>query len=153
MQFQVPQFIEVEDKIIGPLTFRQFVYILGGLGGCYIIWQLLPIIISLPLILGVGGIAAALSFVEYNGRPFNVALENGFFYLIRGKFYLWDNKRKATKKEKQSSSESAPKALTYVPKLSESRLRDLSWSLDIKERVAAGVATEEDRGTDVVLKP
>ncbi|TSC61742.1 MAG: SsrA-binding protein, partial [Parcubacteria group bacterium Athens0416_74] len=32
MQFQVPQFIEVEDKIVGPLTFKQFVFIAGGLG-------------------------------------------------------------------------------------------------------------------------
>ena len=27
MQYQVPQFIEVEDKIFGPLTFKQFLYI------------------------------------------------------------------------------------------------------------------------------
>ncbi|TSC80302.1 MAG: hypothetical protein G01um101429_152 [Parcubacteria group bacterium Gr01-1014_29] len=31
-QFQVPQFIEVEDKIFGPLTTKQFFYLLGGGG-------------------------------------------------------------------------------------------------------------------------
>ena len=30
MQYQVPQFIEVEDKIFGPLTFKQLVYVVGG---------------------------------------------------------------------------------------------------------------------------
>ena len=33
MQFQVPQFIETEDKIVGPFTLRQFIYVAGaGLG-------------------------------------------------------------------------------------------------------------------------
>ena len=30
MQFSVPQFVEVEDKIIGPLTLKQFLVLLGG---------------------------------------------------------------------------------------------------------------------------
>ena len=30
MQFQVPQFIETEDKVVGPLTLRQFMYIAGA---------------------------------------------------------------------------------------------------------------------------
>lgn len=37
MQFQVPQFIEVEDKIFGPLTFKQFVYIAGGVALMYLL--------------------------------------------------------------------------------------------------------------------
>ncbi|MFM2424198.1 MAG: hypothetical protein RLZZ70_589, partial [Candidatus Parcubacteria bacterium] len=31
MQFEVPQFIEIEDKIFGPLTWKQFLYVGGGL--------------------------------------------------------------------------------------------------------------------------
>src|SRR3989344_4437659 len=91
MQFQVPQFIEVEDKIFGPLTFRQFVYIGGGLGASYIVWRILPIYFSAPLILCVGGLAAALAFFQFNGRPFILALENAFFFLLRTKLYLWNN--------------------------------------------------------------
>ena len=30
MQFQVPQFIDVENKIIGPLSLRQFLYLAGA---------------------------------------------------------------------------------------------------------------------------
>ena len=32
MMFSVPQFIDVEDKIIGPLTLKQFIYLAGGAG-------------------------------------------------------------------------------------------------------------------------
>ena len=55
MQFQVPQFIEVEDKIFGPLTFKQFVYVLGGAGACYLLWRVLPIYAAVPLMIAIGG--------------------------------------------------------------------------------------------------
>src|SRR3989338_1373279 len=145
MQFQVPQFIEVEDKIFGPLTFKQFIYIGGGLGASYILFRILPIYLAGPLIAVVGGLAAGLAFFKLNGRPFIVGLENGFFFLVRSKLYLWNNARK------KNAAASAPVAFAqgsagvYVPKLSESRLHELSWSLDIKERIAEGVANDEER--------
>ena|SRR3989344_144335 len=146
MQFQVPQFIEVEDKIFGPLTFRQFVYIGGALGSCYIFWRVLPIYIALPLMLAVGGLGASLAFAQINGRPFIIGMENAFFFLTRNKLYLWSNAQK-----KNAPPSAAPKLAegvvpVYVPKLSGSKLHELSWSLDIKERVAQGIASEEDRG-------
>lgn len=151
MQFQVPQFIEVEDKIFGPLTFKQFVYVAGGLGAAYLLWRALPIYLAGPLILGVGGLAAALAFLQWNGRPFITALENGFYYLIRGKLYLWSNEQKPKKLGAQSQKlEAAPQAQVYIPKLSESKLHELAWSLDIKERVAAGVAEDREHQGGVV---
>ena len=42
MQFQVPQFIEIEDKIFGPLTFKQFIYLAGGGGLCFLLYTILP---------------------------------------------------------------------------------------------------------------
>lgn len=144
MQFQVPQFIEVEDKIFGPLTFKQFIYIGGGAGACYILWRVLPLLIAAPLIMVVAGLAAGLAFFQFNGRPFIIALENGFFFLIRGKLYLWNNTSKA-KKAPVSAAGGQKTAQIYVPKLSESRLHELAWSLDIKERIAAGTANDEER--------
>ena len=143
MQFQVPQFIEVEDKIFGPLTFKQFVYVGGGLGAAYIIWRLLPSFFAIPLIVIVGGVAAALAFFQFNGRPFIVAFENAFFFFLRSKLYLWNSSKKPAKVAAREVS--AEKAEIYVPKLSDSKLHELAWSLDIKERIAAGVANDEER--------
>jgi len=146
MQFQVPQFIEVEDKIFGPLTFKQFIYILGAAGVGYVLYRALPIFLAAPLILGFLGLGAALAFFRYNGQPFILALEHGFFFFVRTKLYLWssDTTRKA---KTPQTVQNIPGANIYVPKLSESKLHELAWSLDIKERIAAGVGDEDDRTT------
>lgn len=155
MQFQVPQFIEVEDKIFGPLTFKQFVYVGGGLGLSYILFRVLPILLALPLIAGILGLAIALAFLKYNGRPFILAVESGFFFMLHPKLYLWNNERKPiSNKAKEKAAALALKAPEiYVPKLSESRLHELAWSLDIKERIAEGSADNDDRAQYDAMKP
>jgi len=69
MQFQVPQFIETEDKIVGPLTLRQFGYV--GVAGLIVFG--LYFILNPLLWLLVSGILAAISvgfaFGKVNGRP------------------------------------------------------------------------------------
>ncbi len=146
MQFQVPQFIEVEDKIFGPLTFKQFIYIVGGAGASYIIWRVLPIYIGGPIIAAICGLSASLAFVQLNGRPFITNLENGFFFLIHSKLYLWSNAPKKIAIAAVAGKPSSDgRANVYVPRLSESKLRELSWSLDIKERIAQGIATDAER--------
>lgn len=153
MQFQVPQFIEVEDKIFGPFTFKQFIYMIGGLGAAYLLWRALPHFLAIPLIIGVGGLAAALAFMKLNGRPFILALEYGFYYLIHAKLYLWSSERKK-KPEAATKKEPEKRAEVYMPKLSDSKLHELSWSLDIKERIAAGISNPKEREkADDVMAP
>ena len=89
MNFQVPQFIEIEDKIFGPLTFKQFVYVAGGGGLAFIFWTYLPRLIALPLV-GLAIIfGLALAFYKINNRPFIYALEAGLRYFVGRKLYLW----------------------------------------------------------------
>lgn len=146
MQFQVPQFIEMEDKIFGPLTFRQFVYIAGGGGFAYMLWRLAPSFLAAPLIALIAGLTAALAFFEWNGRPFILAVEHGFYYLLRTKLYLWNNENRRPAAARAAAQDTAMAAAKlYMPRLSESRLHDLAWSLDINERIAGGVATPEER--------
>ncbi len=146
MQFQVPQFIEVEDKIFGPLTFKQFVYLAGGVGAAYLLWRLLPLVIAAPLIAIVVGFAAALAFFKYNGQPFIASVENAFFFLLHPRLYLWNNERKMSKQKTVNREQAQQRSgEIYVPRLSDSRLHELAWSLDIKERIAAGTADEEER--------
>jgi len=144
MQFQVPQFIEVEDKIFGPLTFKQFVYVLGGAGACYLLWRVLPIYAAVPFMIAIGGSALALAFLQYNGRPFIAAAESAFYFIIHTRLYLWSNARKKPKEEVAKAAPTRAQSL-YIPKLSESKLHDLAWSLDINERIASGFATDEER--------
>lgn len=132
MQFQVPQFIDVEDKIFGPFTFKQFIYLIGGAGASFVLYKLLPIYVSIFLIIPVAGLALALTFYRVNNRPFILILESAFNYYIQSKLYIWKQNKKAPKKEETiPKPEDGLANLNYIPKLSNSKLKDLSWSLDV----------------------
>lgn len=134
-QYQVPQFIEVEDKIFGPLTLKQFIYLVGGAGLSFILYRFIPYsIISFPLILAVVGLALALAFYKINNRPFIFAIESAFYYYIGSKLYIWKKREKKIEK-KPIIEENKQKEIVYVPKLTESKLKDLTWSLDVNEKI------------------
>ena len=131
MQYQVPQFIEIEDKIFGPLTFKQFVYVAGGGGIIVIFFVLLPKFIAILLALPIAAFAGALAFYKVNDKPFINFVESFFNYSLKSKLYIW----KKEDKKPEAGTASAPGQIeqVHVPKLSESKLRELTWSLDIKE--------------------
>jgi len=133
MRFQVPQFIEIEDKIFGPLTIKQFIYIAGGAGLAFILYRFLPLIIVIPLIVIVLGLSLALAFYEVNGKPLINMAQSAFGYFFSSKLYLWNKKDKTPEKMLETKSAESKLPPVYVPKLSESKLHDLTWSLDIKE--------------------
>lgn len=102
MQFKVPQFIDIEDKIFGPFTFRQFVYLVGGAGGLYLSFKLLPFPISAVLGLAILGFGLALAFYKYNEKPFIHFVEAFAKYYMRSRLYIWQ-KKKAAKMESPTS--------------------------------------------------
>lgn len=128
MRFSVPQFIDVEDKIFGPLTFKQFVYLIGGGGLSYILLQVLPTFVAIIFIIPIGAFAFALAFVRVNNKPFLDIVESAINYFLRDKLYLW---KKDLKKKKAEEETPASKTPLYIPKMSESKLHDLSWGLDV----------------------
>jgi hypothetical protein len=133
MRFQVPQFIEIEDKIFGPLTIKQFIYIAGGGGLSFIIFRAIPwLMISVPLIMIVLAFSLALAFYKINNKTLVEMLQSATLYFFSSKLYLWNKKDKVPEKASAPTSSGSP-AQIYVPKLSQSKLHDLTWSLDIKE--------------------
>jgi hypothetical protein len=132
MQFKVPQFLDIEDKIFGPFTFKQFVYLAGGAGVSYVLFKALGLFLGLIPIAIVAGFALALAFYRPNNKPFIDIIEAGFRYLIQDKLYIWQ-KRKVKKDLKKQEEIDALKIIQKVPKydLNRSKLKDLSWSLDV----------------------
>ncbi len=92
MKFEVPQFIDIEDKIFGPLTWRQFLYLGGGVGMAVVLFFTTPFLIFLIFGLPLGLLAAALAFYPVNNRPFSFFLEAILNYLRSNKLYLWRKK-------------------------------------------------------------
>lgn len=132
MRFQVPQFIDIEDKIFGPFTFLQFAFLIGGGGIIFVLYKILPIWISIFLILPVAALTVCLVFVKINSKPFIYYLEAAFNYLISNKLYVW-KQRLVKKNDKQEEEISSPTKMSNVPILSDSKLKDLSWSLDVQD--------------------
>jgi hypothetical protein len=135
MNYKVPQFIEVEDKIFGPLTFKQFIYLAGGAGACFILWTFLPKLIAFFLIVGVGGFALALAFYRVNNRPFVILVESYLKYQLAGRLYLWRKEQKPRQALAPRLSDGQGTTAISIPKLSRGRLRDLAWSLDVNENI------------------
>ncbi len=89
MRFTVPQFIEREAKIIGPLTFKQFLYV-GAAGlACFIIYFSFSFDIFLISCFFLGGTASAFAFLNIDGIPLAKFLWNFFKYSLSPKVYLW----------------------------------------------------------------
>lgn len=132
MRYQVPQFIDIEDKVIGPLTVKQFVYLAGGAGMCFILYSLLPLLMAILLMAAVVPLSLALAFYKINNKPFIDFLESAFMFYTRNNLYIW---KKEDKKIIQKKAEEAALNQVYVPKLSDSKLKELSWSLDINENL------------------
>jgi hypothetical protein len=126
MQFKVPQFIDIEDKVFGPLTFKQFAYLAGGAGFSYLSLRFFPIVVALVLVPAFAGFALALAFFKYNDKPFIFTVESFIKYYLRSRLYLWRSQQKVETKK------AIPVAPTNRGTLSESKLKTLSWSLDVQ---------------------
>ena len=139
MEFQVPQFIEVEDKIFGPLTLYQFIYLAGGFGFAFAMWLLLPLWAAVILGAPVAALGTGLAFYKVNDRPLMNTLEAAFEYTFGTKLYIWQKKEPKTPKPEDIPllAQAPEDPAKYVPSATANRIKDLSWSLDVKEHAFA----------------
>src|SRR3989338_9907823 len=134
MQFKVPQFLEIEDKIFGPFTFKEFVYLAGGAGLCFVLYKLLGFLWGAIPILAAAGLALALTFYRPNNKPFINMIEAGFSYFIKDKLYIWKRRKSKASGGKESKALGENERREMVEngaRLGGNKLRDLAWSLDV----------------------
>jgi len=89
LRFKVPQNIDMQDRILGPLTLVQFVYAVIGFGLCYVIWRSIPAPISYLLVIPVGGFVICLDFLKINERPFWDFFKAAMTYASAPKQRFW----------------------------------------------------------------
>lgn len=134
MKFRVPQFIDMEDKIIGPLTLKQFGYVVGAGGLSFVIWSLIPIkFIAVIIIIPVASLFLALAFAKYNNRSFGEFLESAFAYYTGSKIYTWKQPvpQAATHEEKIDQIVADTTKQMIISKTNRDRIHDLSLGLDV----------------------
>lgn len=129
MRFEVPQFIEIEDKIFGPFTWKQFVYLCGGFGIAgitFITSKFLFVLIGLP----AAGLAALLAFYPVNNRPFSVFLEAAISFYGSNRIYYW-RKREQTVYKGNDNALDQLSAATHSPTRKTSGIHNLSRQLEL----------------------
>lgn len=137
MQFKVPQFLEIEDKIFGPFTFKEFVYLAGGVGLCFVFYKLLGLVIGSIPILAVAGLSLALTFYKPNNKPFINMVESAFNYFLQSKLYIWERRqvKKITGSElRDKEIDKRRELMENTVRLGGNKLRDLAWSLDVLDQ-------------------
>jgi len=131
--FNVPQFVEIEDKIIGPLTLRQFLAVLAG--GILVLFYYLIFkyslffwILALPTSLLTGFVALG----SFNGRPVfaHVFPLIGFVAKPKKRFFQRESASAMVQAQPAAKVET-----TMAPAEVQSRLKRLAYILDQKEQV------------------
>jgi len=134
MQYNIPQFVDVEDKIIGPLTLKQFLTLLGGGLLVFLFWSMFKVsLYFFAATLPTAFVFMMLAFGKFNGRPVlgSVAGLVKFFFTPRYRVFMrgadsFEVKKKVI--ERDQPADQQPKEQTNRM----SRLRSLAYLLDQK---------------------
>lgn len=107
MQFQVPQFIDIAPKIIGPLTLKQFLILVGAAVPVFIFFFFLNFFLWIVLSAIIVAVGVTLAFFKFNGQPFSKMLFAAFNYFWQPRFYLWRRVEAPIKMPKMPAQASA----------------------------------------------
>lgn len=88
-QFVVPQFIDVEDKVFGPVTVRQFLICLAGAGLIFIAYKLADFTLFILEGVIISALTLIVAFIKINGRPIHYFILNVIQTLMRDRLRVW----------------------------------------------------------------
>lgn len=127
--FQVPQFIDIEDKIIGPISLRQFLILVGTAAIVFLLFKVLQIWLWIIVGGSVGALGMALAFLKINGQNFSRVAVNFLKYMINPRLYVWQRSG-----EKRNLVKEQPKIIkkeeTAKKRLTGSELEEMAKKLD-----------------------
>ncbi len=117
MQFRVPQFIDIEDRIVGPLTAKQLGWLAAGGVMLLVLWNVLDTAGFYVSVVFVAFIFGSLAFFKPNDQPLPFFIASSIIFLFKPKNYIWKkeadnpNKTKVVAKRK-SQSQTIRKSIT-----------------------------------------
>jgi hypothetical protein len=129
-QFTVPQFIDVEDKIIGPITSRQFVILMVGFMLAAVFYRLFDF--SLFLVTGLTDIliTSVFAFARINGRPFHFFALNILQTWKKPNVRVWNHMASKTGEEEYEEPKQEERPVVQTKNFSSTRLSELALIVD-----------------------
>jgi hypothetical protein len=134
MQFQVPQFIETEDKIVGPFTIRQFIYIAIAGGFCFFLYFMVQSWLFIILSIFFLSIAGALGFIKVSGRPLIRVAMSAFNFYWKPQTYVWQPEHPDIPKNEAMLQPAPASGLSLENIVSGMALRNVWQSLQTGEK-------------------
>jgi len=137
-QFETPQFIDRESKVIGPLTFRRAGYLGAPLAVIFLLWFVLAannFIAFVVASIALEGVGAALAFVKLEGKSIPQVLMNALFFFMRPKTYVWKrgNTQLNFKKEEYINPQTGGKSIPKDQLIQRSMVADLAVKVQTKK--------------------
>lgn len=130
--FSVPQFIDVEDKIAGPLTWRQLLWLIGMGAALLVMFNLfdtaLFIIAAVPTVL----LFVALAFYRPNGIPLPIYIFHAILFVFHPKIAVWERPVQVLPTQAKMDSDMAASAPVLVADkhITQDTLKELARILD-----------------------
>ncbi|MBI2642218.1 MAG: PrgI family protein [Candidatus Wildermuthbacteria bacterium] len=136
MRFQVPQFIEHEPKVIGPLTFKQFLYLAVPGAFAFFLYFTAPFIVFILGTVLLGMFGFALGFLKAGGKSLPALLMSFWGYSANPKTYIWKagNARRAKSAPGDyERTEEETEIASQVQLGTQSRIKNLGTQIDTKK--------------------
>jgi hypothetical protein len=134
MQFNIPQFIDKEDKIVGPFTAKQLGWMFGGGAILLVLWNLLDLSAFILSAIVVAGIVGAFAFYRPYNQTFLSFLISLFNFGVRPKDYLWKrayNKNALIiKKVHKKTTQEIKEEKTNKKSIDKNKITEISQILD-----------------------
>ena len=139
MEFTIPQFIEQAPKIVGPLTWRQFLLIGGAAIVIFFLWFVIKhILLFLVISIFLLGLAVVFAFLQIGGRNLSAVLANFVVFTVSSKLYIWQKKRIPPKiilkKEEVELKKEEIDKISSLKISKKSKLMDLSTQIETRKK-------------------
>lgn len=130
MLFNIPQFIDKEDKIVGPFTAKQLGWMAGGATVLMVLWAILDVSGFWVAAIPVCALTAALAFYHPNGQPLISFIFSSIGFAFHPKIYIW--RRIAEKEEKKKVEKKKVEAVKVHRETNTARMEEIGRLLDQK---------------------
>ena len=132
MQFTVPKFIDREAKIIGPFTFKQFLYLSVPGAICFMLYFTVPFPLFIILAVILMGGALCFALIKIEGRSIPVILKNSLIFFSSSKLYIWKRKSLPPRMIKKENVKPKEEKIAPIPRVTESKLKGLATKIETR---------------------
>jgi hypothetical protein len=133
MIFNIPQFIDIEDKIVGPLTAKQLGWLAAGAVCALLAWTVLDFAAFILAAIFFGIFFGLLAFYKPNGQPLVTLIGAVFIFVFKPKIYMWKRVQDKQKRPDHQKIDKNP-ALHPRKNVSLEEIEQVSQLLEIRKK-------------------